>query len=136
MNDQGICILLADDHADGMVPLKRLLTHRGHQVISAETIADARRLAKEHRCQLLITDLELPDGSGIDLFHYLHAFYGIPGIALNGHGNEEYRRACKQAGFSAFLVKPTDIDAVKATIRSVMSRLPQTAAVGVRTQAD
>lgn len=115
-----LAILLVDDHADGMLALKRLLEFNGHEVRTAGSVNEARQLAQQHRCDLLITDVTLPDGSGIDLFTALHAAYAIPGIVVTGHGEREYRQECEKAGFSRFVLKPFLLTDLLAAIRSAV----------------
>src|SRR5687767_3742418 len=58
-------VLLVDDHADTLKVMVRLLTHFGHDVTTAGTVAEAA--AKCGEFDLLITDLGLPDGSGVEV---------------------------------------------------------------------
>jgi len=92
----------------------------GHDVIHADTIAGALRIAhKEMRVagiDLVMSDLGLPDGSGLDLMRELSTTYGLQGIALSGFGMESDLEQSRVAGFSRHLIKPIDIAVVKATI--------------------
>ena len=101
-----LCILLVDDHHDGLRFLSKLLRSHGHSVHTASTVVDARRLAEEHHCDLLIADLDLPDGSGLDLLRELRERQPIPAIALTGHGGREVECQTREAGFARHLTKP------------------------------
>jgi CheY-like chemotaxis protein len=62
--------------------------------------------AEASRFDLVLSDLGLPDGSGLDLMRHLRDRYGLAGIALTGYGMEEDIRRGREAGFVDHLVKP------------------------------
>ena len=118
-------ILLVEDHADTAAILARLLRRMGHDVLPAHTVADALKLAgKEMRLapiDLVISDLGLPDGSGLELMRQLSADHGLRGIALSGFGMDSDREQSKAAGFSRHLIKPIDIGVLRATLTEMTS---------------
>lgn len=120
MMSRPLRILLVEDHADTATILIRLLRRMGHDVIHAATIASALRFAhKEMRSggiDIVMSDLGLPDGSGLDLMRELSTTYGLRGIALSGFGMESDLEQSQAAGFSKHLIKPIDMAAVKATL--------------------
>jgi DNA-binding response OmpR family regulator len=79
-------------------------------------LAEARSLAESRGFDLLISDLGLPDGSGIDLMRQLKASHGMRGIVLSGYGMEEDVQRSLEAGFSEHLTKPVNFDHLKAAI--------------------
>ncbi|PYJ96150.1 MAG: hybrid sensor histidine kinase/response regulator, partial [Verrucomicrobia bacterium] len=79
-------ILLVEDHEDTNRSLTRLLRRRGHYVQSASTVQSALDLSKKEEFDVLISDLGLPDGSGIDLMQTLNSGRPLLGIALTGFG--------------------------------------------------
>src|SRR6185436_3495073 len=81
-------ILLVEDHEMSRETLARLLERRGHTVFSASTAAAARDLGATSGCDLIISDLGLPDGDGHTLMVELCSAHSIPGIALSGYGAE------------------------------------------------
>ena len=113
-------ILLVEDHADTAAILIRLLRRMGHDVIHADTVAGALRMAHEEMhgsgIDLIMSDLGLPDGSGLDLMRELSKTYGLQGIALSGFGMDSDLEQSRAAGFSKHLTKPIDISVVKAAI--------------------
>jgi signal transduction histidine kinase/methylmalonyl-CoA mutase cobalamin-binding subunit len=117
-------ILLVEDHADTAAVLSRLLRRMGHDVINAANVDTALRLAeKEIRTagiDLVISDLGLPDGSGLDLMRQLSTKYGLRGIALSGFGMDSDLEQSTAAGFTRHLIKPIDINLVRSTIADVM----------------
>jgi DNA-binding response OmpR family regulator len=92
------------------------LAHAGFTVSHAATLAKAREMAARQRFDLLITDLGLPDGSGLELMKSLREAQGLIGIALSGFGTDEDVAASMAAGFAAHLVKPIDWERLRAEI--------------------
>ena len=110
-------ILLVEDHLDTLQVLTKLLTKWGHTVATAENVRTAQELADGQEFDLLISDLGLPDGSGLDVMRHIKERTGIPGIALSGFGTEEDIRQSRAAGFAEHLVKPVNIATLRAAIR-------------------
>lgn len=115
-------VLLVEDHQPTARILQRLLEKKGHTVEAAGTLAEARRLAASAQFDLVVSDLGLPDGSGLELMPDLRSRYGLPGIALSGFGMESDMAASEEAGFSAHLVKPVDWPGLEKVIGEVMGR--------------
>jgi CheY-like chemotaxis protein len=69
----------------------------------------------------MISDLGLPDGSGIDLMRQIQRQQGCSGIALSGYGTDNDVRKAKDAGFFAHLVKPVNFE----SLRELLSQLPE-----------
>ncbi|HEX8202373.1 MAG TPA: response regulator [Isosphaeraceae bacterium] len=103
-------VLLVEDHADTLQVMSRLLGRLGHAVTTASSVGAALEAARAADFDLLVSDLGLPDGSGLDLMRRLRAAAPrpIPGIALSGYGMEDDLRKSREAGFLAHLTKPVD----------------------------
>ena len=114
-------ILLVDDHADTSVALERLLARRGHTVAAARDMRSAMEAAEGGQFDLLISDVGLPDGSGLELMTHLRATCGIRGIAISGFGMNGDVEKSMQAGFSEHLVKPVNLEKLEAAIEHAMS---------------
>src|SRR5207302_1183465 len=83
-------ILLVEDHHDTARAMRRLLAAEGYEVATATDVATGLQLAEEQTFDLLLSDLALPDGSGLDLMQSLRARgLKLPGIALSGFGQEQ-----------------------------------------------
>ena len=106
-------LLIVEDHEATRTVLTRLLTRGGHQVTTAGTIAEALAAFAAAHYDAVISDLGLPDGSGLDLMREIQRMRPVPAIALSGYGMEEDLRQTKEAGFSAHLVKPVNLDQLK-----------------------
>lgn len=114
-------ILLVEDHLDTAKAMARLLNLSGYQVHTANSYADAVALCGEHRFDLLISDVGLPDGSGYDLMReMLENKCATKGIAVSGYGSQQDVQESLQAGFSEHLVKPVAFDALRDAIQRVI----------------
>ena len=114
-------ILLVDDHPDTCAALERLLTLRGHQVVAAHSMRAALEAAENNHFDLLISDVGLPDGNGMELLRNLHAKFDLRGIAISGFGMDTDIGKSLEAGFSAHLVKPVKLEKLEATIARVLA---------------
>jgi two-component system CheB/CheR fusion protein len=106
-------ILLVDDHQDTCTALERLLVRRGHLVAATHNMRSAMEAAGRNQFDLLISDIALPDGTGIELMACLRA---ISGFGMNGDIEKSLH-----AGFSEHLVKPVKLEKLEAAIDRVMS---------------
>lgn len=110
MPARSLRILLVEDHGDTAVIMKRLLAADGHQVETATDVATALKLVQNQTFDLLLSDLGLPDGSGLDLIRAIrHSGSKLPGIALSGYGQEQDVQQSHDAGFVIHLVKPVSL---------------------------
>jgi CheY-like chemotaxis protein len=113
-------ILLAEDNADTLRIMSRLLRERGHRVASAGGVEAALRVADhDGPFDLVISDIGLPDGSGLELMRRIQAVGPVPGIALSGYGSEDDLRKSREAGFITHLTKPVDFPTLEAAIRLI-----------------
>jgi len=113
---QPMRILLVEDHEDTNRSLTSLLRRRGYHVRSALTFQSALELSAKEQFDVLISDLGLPDGSGIDLIQQLVSKPPL-GIALTGFGMEKDIRKSREVGFHHHLVKPIDLNKLDALIQ-------------------
>jgi len=104
----GCRVLLVEDHALVVDALTILLESGGHEVRAAATVADAVRRAVEAPVDVLLLDLTLPDGDGLDVLARLRDAGALPSVAvaLTGHDDPATRRRCVAAGCVEVLVKP------------------------------
>ncbi len=122
---RGMRILLVEDHEDTNRSLTNLLRRRGYQVQSALNFQSAIELGSKKEFDILISDLALPDGSGIDLMQTLQSKRPIVGIALTGFGMEDDIRKGREAGFQHHLVKPIDLNRLDLLIQESANILPR-----------
>jgi signal transduction histidine kinase/ActR/RegA family two-component response regulator len=115
--DRSLKILLVDDNHDTLKFLSRLLTLRGHHVLTAANMASALELASSAEIDVIVSDIELPDGSGLELLWALRAQRAIPAIALSGFGAPADIEQSRSAGFAFHLTKPVDFQQLAESIR-------------------
>ncbi len=101
-------VLLVEDHRDTRRMLSRLLTHFGHQVLTADNVRSALDIVGSGEIDVLVCDIGLPDGSGYEVVSQTRRARPIKAVALTGFGTEEDLRRSKEAGFDFHLVKPVD----------------------------
>lgn len=118
-------LLVVEDHAPTREVLTSLLQVARHQIKTAADVASARRLAETHVFDLVVSDLGLPDGSGLDLMIELRDHYGLEGIAVSGYGMEEDLRRSREAGFREHLVKPVTLEQLSAAIARATEALAE-----------
>ena len=112
-------ILLVDDHEDTAQAMGRLLKTLGHAVTLADSVRGALGEFANHPFDLLISDIGLPDGSGLELLRQMRRSHAVRGIALSGFGMEEDVQKSKEAGFSRHLTKPVNFQKLELAIKEV-----------------
>jgi PAS domain S-box-containing protein len=112
-------ILLIEDNPDTLLFLMTLLRHRGYQVTTGSRVDDAMRLAEEGNFDVLISDIELPDGSGLDIMRALRG--KVAGVAVSGFGSDSDIELSLDAGFSFHITKPLDFARLEAAIRDALA---------------
>lgn len=118
-------ILLVEDHQDTARVMARLLRGMDHDVVAASDVASALAAASEAQGQfdLVVSDLGLPDGSGLDLMRELRQQYGLRGIALSGYGMQEDIRRSREAGFLEHLTKPVSMNQLEDALQRAATEM-------------
>jgi signal transduction histidine kinase/ActR/RegA family two-component response regulator len=112
-------LLVVEDHEATLRVLTTLLSRAGHAVTSAGTIEDALKAAREQPFDAVVSDLGLPDGTGLELMERLRAEHGLTGVALSGYGMEQDVRRSRDAGFATHLVKPVNFEDLRRALESL-----------------
>ena len=119
--------LVVDDEADFVATYERLLRRQGYDVVTAISRAAGLAAVARERLHLVISDLRLPDGDGLDV---VRAARGAPDppvvIVVTGYPSGEVRRAALAAGASAFLAKPFAAAALLEAIRTGLGGVAET----------
>jgi PAS domain S-box-containing protein len=119
----GLNVLLVEDNQETLRYLTSVLQQRNYRVVPVDCVSAARAAAGKARFDLLISDIELPDGTGHELMRGLGGGGSLPGIAISGFGSEEDLRDSARAGFADHLTKPIDLNRLESAIRRVTSPL-------------
>ncbi|HEV8551720.1 MAG TPA: hybrid sensor histidine kinase/response regulator [Polyangiaceae bacterium] len=109
-------ILLVEDDVDTAEIMTEVLEAAGFQVQTAKSAAAAKRVDMA-LIDLIVSDLGLPDQSGLELISELQAARHRPALALSGFGMEADIAAARVAGFDAHLTKPVDVRLLLSTVR-------------------
>jgi len=112
-------VLLVEDHHDTRNAMARLLKYFGCAVVTAGSVKEAMSLADRENFQLLVSDIGLPDGTGIDVVRHIKARYPIVAIAVSGFGNEDDIQRSLDAGFQMHMTKPVNV----TTLRDAIDKL-------------
>jgi PAS domain S-box-containing protein len=115
-DNTGKRILLVEDHEATRTSLETLLRKDKHEVKSAASSGEALKLASEQEFDFVISDIGLPDQSGLELMKQLHDQFGLMGIELSGYGMEEDIARGVASGFAHHLTKPVRFDQLKRVI--------------------
>ena len=115
-------ILVVEDHENTLQMLTRILRRAGHDVATAANVQSALEAVSAREFDLILSDLGLPDGTGWDVIREAQRRQGVAGIALSGFNTEEDVRRSLEAGFSAHLTKPVDLDDLKRAIQAFALR--------------
>jgi PAS domain S-box-containing protein len=116
-------ILLVEDHDDTRRNMTRLLTALNHTVISAHDAASALKQAAAEAFDLVVSDIGLPDESGLELMKKLRSRHGLRGICLSGYGMEEDIARSMAAGFLEHLTKPINFERLENAIAAAAGKL-------------
>lgn len=111
-------VLLVEDHTDTRTVLRTLLERCGCRTVSAKNLREARMRLEEMRFDILVADLNLPDGDGLELIREAKKLQPLKAIAVTGRDSEEERAKGIAAGFDYYLTKPIDFLELRNAIHS------------------
>ena len=117
-------VLVVDDHELNLKLLERLLEIEGHQVRAADSLAAAERALSEEEPSMIVLDLNLPDGSGLELTRKLKAeprTASIPIVACTAAVLPSDEHRAREAGCDAFIAKPIDLRHFSSVVSSILT---------------
>ncbi|WP_438006758.1 response regulator [Sorangium sp. So ce321] len=114
-------VLVLDDDDDTSTLLGMALRRRGFRVVVARSCEEGRARLADNPIDALVTDVSLPDGSGIELVASLAAKPRAT-IVVSGFGGDDDREKSRMAGAHAHLVKPVDVARLVSTLNEVLAR--------------
>ena len=121
-------LLVVDDEPDLRTLYELTLLREGYEVESAGTVEEAWTLLQERGAggyQLVITDMRLPDGSGLDLLHHIdQRGQGEKAVVITAFGSPENAVEALKAGAYDYLTKPVDLRQFRAVVASALGRMP------------
>ena len=114
-------ILVVDDEADLRELLEITLLKMGLDVDSAETLGQARAFLAKSDYALVLTDMRLPDGMGIELVREVTALYkGTPIAVITAYGSAENAVVALKAGAFDYVTKPVVLDQLRIMVQSAL----------------
>jgi two-component system response regulator PrrA len=114
-------VLVVDDEADFLATYERLLRRQGYEVLTATSRAAGLAALAGEPLHLVISDLRLPDGDGLDVVRAARdAREPAPVLVVTGYPSDETRRAALAAGATTLLAKPFAAAVLLAAIRSIV----------------
>ena len=120
-------VLIIDDELDLRELLKLTLAKMSISAIAVETISEAKAELKQQPFDLCLTDMRLPDGSGLDLVAYVQKHHPqLPIAVLTAYGNVELAVESLKLGAFDFLSKPVNLTRLRSLISNALS-LPDAA---------
>lgn len=116
-------VLVVEDSVLVGDALRILLENAGYTVFIAPTVSDAVKIGSSTPIDMMLLDLTLPDGDGLDVLESLREKVALPQatLAMTGHNDPAIRRACLQAGCVDLLVKPVPIAELLRQIENHLS---------------
>ena len=117
-------IFVVENHPDTLESLQIYLEEMGHTVASAGTVADALAALPDANCDVLISDIGLPDGTGWDLLQRLQLPRPIYPIAMSGFGMNADHARSRAAGFRHHLLKPFTLKELDVLLEEAAHDLP------------
>jgi two-component system KDP operon response regulator KdpE len=115
-------ILVVEDEAEIRRVVRLILEAEGYEVFDADGVQRGRIEAGTRRPDLLVIDLGLPDGDGVDLIRDLRQWSAAPVIVLSARSGEDDKIAALDAGADDYLAKPFGAGELLARIRAQLRR--------------
>jgi DNA-binding response OmpR family regulator len=119
---RGRRILFVEDEDSISGPFSRALEREGFDPVVARTAADALRIAERIEPDLVLLDLNLPDGDGRDVCRALRRSSDVPILMLTARGTETDRVVGLEMGADDYVVKPFSGAEVISRIRAILRR--------------
>ena len=114
-------VLVIDDEADIRELLELTLIRMGLDVQTAENLGEARKLLKEHKFNLCLTDLRLPDGDGLDMVRFINEHYpALPVAVITAFGSTENAVLALKAGAFDYLAKPVGLEQLRTLVKAAL----------------
>ena len=116
-------ILIVEDNERNLKLVRDILQYNGYETIEARNAADGVALAAEHRPDLILMDIQLPDVDGVTALSRLRAdprTASIGVVALTAFAMTDDRHHLLSAGFDGYLEKPIDVRAFPGQVSALL----------------
>jgi two-component system, cell cycle response regulator DivK len=115
------CILIVEDNELNMQLFNDLLEAHGYKPLPSRSGVEALELARLHKPDLIVMDIQLPDVSGLQVTRWIKEdehLRHIPVIAITGFAMKEDEEKIRQGGCESYLAKPISIETFLETVRN------------------
>ncbi|MDR3210292.1 MAG: sigma-54 dependent transcriptional regulator [Planctomycetota bacterium] len=114
-------ILIVDDHDATRDTLTEVVREMGHEVVTAANLAEAMARAGDLTFDLVLTDLKLPDGSGIEVMRRIKQLHQeTPVVMITGHATIDNAVEAMRLGAYEYLTKPVDLKRLRVVIQNAL----------------
>jgi two-component system KDP operon response regulator KdpE len=117
MTEPRTLVLVVEDEPQMRRFIRATLTSHGYRLLEAATAAEALMMATTHNPELLLLDLGLPDGDGIDITRRIREWSKTPIIVISARGREDDKVTALDAGADDYLTKPFGVNELLARMR-------------------
>jgi two-component system KDP operon response regulator KdpE len=117
MSEPTALVLVVEDELPMRRFLRAALAAQDYRVVEAETVKQALMAATSHNPEVILLDLMLPDGDGIELTRRIREWSGVPIIVISARGREGDKVAALDAGADDYITKPFGMSELLARIR-------------------
>ncbi len=117
-------ILVVEDNPLNMKLVRDILAHHGHRVLEARTGLDGLELARRHRPDLILMDIQLPDIDGATALGRIRQhgeLAAVPVLAVSASVMPDEQQRVLSSGFDAFIVKPLSLQAFLAAVDAALA---------------
>jgi two-component system KDP operon response regulator KdpE len=128
MSEPSPLVLVVEDEPQMRRFLRTALAAQGFRVVEAETAREALVAATTHNPEIVLLDLGLPDGDGVDLARRVREWSRVPIIVVSARGREDDKVKALDAGADDYLTKPFGTNELLARIRVALRHAAQAAA--------
>ena len=118
-------VLIVEDNEKNMKLVRDILRHQGHHTLEAMTGEEGVRLAREHRPDLVLMDIQLPDIDGITALRLIRedpALNAVPVLAVSASVMPDEQNKIVASGFDAYITKPIVLKAFLASVQTFLAR--------------
>lgn len=130
-------LLLVDDESSVRYTFHRLFSSKEVEVVPASTVAEGIALFRERRPDVVVLDLQLPDGSGLQVFDEVRKLNKkTPVIFITAHGTAETAIEAMKHGAFDYLVKPVDYDGLSELLKRAFAAIQLMAVPVMATSVD
>ncbi len=119
--------LIVDDETDIRELLVMTLERMDIETCSANGVEEAKALLRTRPYALCLTDMQMPDGTGLDLLNYINEFHaGLPVAVITAHGSADNAVSALKAGAFDYLTKPISLKQLRPVVESALKLSAQT----------